>query len=110
MLAGRLHLDTAEPPAVALARGRGLLDELGPDQHAAHALRSEPLEALALPVVRRSSGGGALWASPGVLYLALGLTSASLLMACPPGRTLNRNVRGLLAGFRGLGIAAFYFG
>lgn len=130
MLAGRLHLDAGQPPAVALARGRSLLDALedgpslrvygaeltaasivlGAHQHAPHALRSEPLHALALPVLRRRSGGGALWTSPGVLYLALGLSSASVLMACPPGRTLNRNVRGLLAGLRGLGIPAFYFG
>jgi hypothetical protein len=31
-------------------------------------------------------------------------------MACPPGRILNRNVRGMLAGLRTLSVPAHYFG
>src|SRR4051794_13540266 len=110
MPAGRLFIDLALAPAEALARGRAALDRvtetlpvvayaaqfgspavvLGAYQHAPHALRAEALEALALPVLRRTTGGGAVWVSPGVLYLALALRDASVLMACPPGKILNR--------------------
>jgi hypothetical protein len=130
MAAGRLHIDLAVPPAQALARGRSLLEELsdaspvvaygaemsaasvvlGAYQHAPHALRGSALTALALPVLRRRSGGAAVWAAEGVAYFALGLRDASVLMACPPGRILNRNVRGLLTGIRALGTPAYYFG
>jgi hypothetical protein len=130
MAAGRLHIELAVAPARAIARGHTLLDELseaapvvaygaemnapsivlGAYQHAPHALRGSAVQALAPPVLRRSSGGGALWASDGVAYFALGLRNASVLMACPPGRILNRNVRGLLAGVRALGTPAYYFG
>jgi hypothetical protein len=130
MAAGRLHIDLAVPPAQALARGRSVLDELsetspvvaygaemsapsvvlGAYQHAPHALRGSALAAQALPVLRRRSGGAALWASEGIAYFALGLRDASVLLPCPPGRILNRNVRGLLAGVRALGTPAYYFG
>lgn len=115
---------------MALARGEALLGELseelpvvaygaelsaagvvlGAYQHAPHALRTQAFEALALPLSRRATGGVALWVSPGVLYVALGLLHSSVLMTCPPGRILNRNVRGLLAGIRSLGVPAYYFG
>ena len=39
----------------------------------ARAPRADAAHALALPVLRRASGGGAVWASQGVLYFALGL-------------------------------------
>ena len=130
MAAGRLHIDLAVPPAQALARGRSVLDALseaspvvaygaemsaasvvlGAYQHAPHALRGSAVATLAAPVLRRRSGGGALMASEGVAYFALGLRDASVLLPCPPGRILNRNVRGLLAGMRALGIPAYYFG
>src|SRR5262245_33240 len=120
MPAGRLLIDSSQPAAEALARGHelaaGVSAEqpvalylaplelaavvLGAYQHAAHALRSEALAALALPVLRRRSGGSAVWAGEGLLYVAIGLHDASALMSCPPGRILNRNVRGLLAGAR----------
>jgi hypothetical protein len=61
-------------------------------------------------VVRRQTGGGAVVAGEGVFYFAVALESASVLMDCPPGRILNRNVRGLLQGFRSLGVPAHYFG
>jgi lipoate-protein ligase A len=83
---------------------------LGAYQHAAHALRPEALDLLALPVLRRRTGGGALWGGQGVLYVALGLLDPSTLMKCPPGRILNRNVRGALAGLRRLGVPTHYFG
>jgi hypothetical protein len=127
MTAARLHIDPALPAADALARAQALLDGVGPEapvllygaeldaaavalgayQHAPHALHAH---ALALPALRRASGGGAVWASQGVLYFALGLADASALMPCPPGRTLNRNVRGFLAGVRALAVPAHYFG
>ena len=130
MPAGRLLIDSNRPAAEALARGRqlaaGVSREypvalyaaplelaavvLGAYQHAAHALRAEALDALALPVLRRRTGGSAVWAGEGLIYVALGLHDASALMKCPAGRILNRNVRGLLAGTRSLGVATHYFG
>jgi hypothetical protein len=83
---------------------------LGAYQHAPHALRPEALDALALPAVRRTSGGASVWGGQGIVYLALGLLESSTLMACPPGKLLNRNLRGVLAGIRSLGVPAYYFG
>ena len=130
MVPGRLYEDVPQPPAVALARGRALLDSVSPEQpvalygaelntaavvvgayqNARQALRAEAFDAIALPVVRRTTGGATVFAAPGVLYAALALQHASALMTCPPGRILNRNVRGLLAGIRGLGVPVHYFG
>jgi hypothetical protein len=130
MPAGRFYIDAERPAAEALARGAALIDALTPDrpaalycselsvasvalgayQYAGHALRPEPFEAIALPVVRRRTGGAAVFCTPGVLYVALALHDASVLMACPPGRLLNRNVRGMLAGLRTLSVPAHYFG
>jgi hypothetical protein len=130
MVAARAQLDGLVPAAEALARAQSLLSSLseaepvllygavldgaavvlGAYQHAPQALRAEAFDALALPVLRRRTGGAAVWASQGLLYFALGLADASTLMACPPGRILNRNVRGLLAGLRAVGVPANYFG
>jgi hypothetical protein len=127
---GRRCFDPPLPAAEALARGRVLTagtDDacpvvlyaaplelaavvLGAFQHAPHALRAEALASLALPVLRRATGGSAVWAGEGVLYLALGLRSRNALMTCPPGKLLNRNVRGLLSGARALGVPTHYFG
>jgi lipoate-protein ligase A len=127
MTTARIHIDGALPAAEALARAQALLECVGPDrpallygaelsgaavalgayQHAPHALGAH---VLALPALRRPTGGGAVWASEGVLYFALGLAHASVLMQCPPGKILNRNVRGFLAGVRSLGVPAHYFG
>jgi len=127
---GRLVLDSSRHASEALARGQVLAASTTPErpvavygaplelsavvlgayQHAGHALRRDALDALALPVLRRRTGGSAVWAGDGLLYLALGLHDASALMTCPPGKILNRNVRGLLAGTRGLGVPAHYFG
>jgi hypothetical protein len=49
-------------------------------------------------------------AGEGVSYVALALHDRSTLMACPPQRLLNRNVRGALQGLRLLGVPANYFG
>jgi lipoate-protein ligase A len=130
MPAGRLYMDQPRPAAEALARGAALAATLTPErpaalyccepsvasvvlgayQHAGHALRPEAFEAIALPVVHRRTGGAAVFCAPGVLYVALALHDASVLMACPPGRILNRNVRGMLAGLRTLSVPAHYFG
>lgn len=126
----RLFLDRSQPGAEALARGQVLgaavsaerpvalyaaplelaAVALGAYQHAGHALDPEPFAAMALPVLRRRSGGAAVWAGDGVVYFALGLHDGSALMSCPPGKLLNRNVRGMLAGLRGIGVATHYFG
>ena len=67
-------------------------------------------QAANVPVVRRSSGGNTVYAGEGVFHFAVALDDASALMDCPPGRILNRNVRGVLQGLRLCGVAAHYFG
>jgi hypothetical protein len=130
MSRARVFLDHSQPAAEALARGQVLGSAvsaerpvalyaaplelaavaLGAYQHAGHALDPEPFAAMALPVLRRRSGGAAVWAGDGVVYFALGLHDASALMSCPRGKLLNRNVRGMLAGLRGIGVPTHYFG
>jgi lipoate-protein ligase A len=130
MIAGRLHIDPALPAPHALGRGRSLWETrraagvpgctlyaapfsgsavvLGAYQHAPQALAADRLGEQ--PVLRRATGGVAVEGGDGVLYVALGLSDASALMSCPPGRILNRNVRGLLQAGRALGVPAHYFG
>ena len=64
---------------------------LGAYQHAPHALRAEAFEGMALPILRRRTGGASVWGGEGVVYVALGLLTASALMRCPDGRILNRH-------------------
>jgi len=78
---------------------------LGRYQRAHQVLPS--LDARAL---RRSTGGASARAGAGIAYVALSLRDRSSLMSCPPGRLLNRNVRGVLQGLRLLGVPANYFG
>jgi lipoate-protein ligase A len=130
MPTGRIHFDGPTFADEALARGATLAAAVGPErpvvlygaplrlasvvlgayQHANLALRLDAFEAIALPIVRRATGGTALWGGQGVIYVALGLLDASALMKCPPGRILNRNVRGALTGLRSLGVPTNYFG
>jgi len=130
MPTGRIHFDGPTFADEALARGATLaagvsLERpvllygaplrlasvvLGAYQHVRQALRLDAFEALALPIVRRTTGGAALWGGQGVIYAALGLLDASALMKCPAGRILNRNVRGALTGLRSLGVPTNYFG
>jgi hypothetical protein len=79
---------------------------LGAHQHRAHALAAD----LPLPSVRRATGGGCVWGGAGVLYASLALRDASALVTCPPGKLLNRYVRGALTGLRALNLPAHYFG
>lgn len=78
---------------------------LGEHQHAAHALRTCTGE-----VLRRATGGAALFGGQGVLYVSLALQDVNALVTCPPGKLLNRYVRGALTGLRALGYSAHYFG
>lgn len=125
----RVHLDGPRDLALALATAQSLargLDErcaavlyaaplsgaatvLGAHQHAASALTPEVLGG-ALPVLRRPSGGVALFGGDGVLYVALCLREPSALTPCPPGKLLNRYARGVLGGLRTIGVQANYFG
>lgn len=130
MINARHWLDSPCSAAFALARSAALGERLS-DEHpalfyaapltgSALALGSYQREAFVsrgvvrgtgpLDVVRRQTGGGAVYAGEGVFYFAAALLNASVLMDCPPGRILNRNVRGLLQGFRLLGVPAHYFG
>lgn len=121
-------VERSVPVARALARGRGawaaagasaravlyaagLSGEgraLGAHQYDADALSTDVRERL--PVHRRATGGPVAVAGEGVVYVALALADASVLMECPRDRVLNRNVRPMLAALRRLGGAAHYFG
>jgi hypothetical protein len=93
------------PAALYAAELTGACRLLGAHQHAQHALGPGPGE-----VVRRATGGGSVAAGDGVLYASLALQDANALVMCPPGKLLNRYVRGALAGLRSLGYSAHYFG
>ncbi|MDH5670903.1 MAG: hypothetical protein OEZ06_02080 [Myxococcales bacterium] len=128
MTAAREHLERATP-AQALARGQALWRSVTPErpvslyaawldaealvlgayQYAPHALSQQALVA-ATPLLRRRTGGATVHVGPGVGYLAIGLAEPGALMGCPPGKLLNRNVRGCLSGLRQLKLPAHYFG
>lgn len=61
-------------------------------------------------VLRRRTGGAPCLAGEGITYLSIALAGPSALIECPPDRIMNRNVRGILAGLRALGLSAHYFG
>ena len=83
---------------------------LGLWQRAASALDGDAAASRRVRVVRRSTGGPAAYAGEGIVYFALALRHASVLMSCPKDRVLNRNVRGFLGGLSLGGEAAHYFG
>lgn len=60
-------------------------------------------------VIRRGSGGAEARVGPGTVWLQLALASPSALVACTPGRLLNRYVRPLLRALTKLGALAHYF-
>jgi hypothetical protein len=129
MPAGRLCIESQVEPARALRLGAALTEAvsaeqpvamyaatlsndalvLGAYQLAAQALPSMP-EAQRGPTLRRRSGGATVRAGAGISYVALALHDRSALMACPPQRLLNRNVRGCLQGLRLAAVQANYFG
>jgi hypothetical protein len=129
----RLYIEDDVEPAVALERAgatwrsvdadwpvamygatlRGEAWLLGAHQHAGQVLPGrEPGSAGGAPsvVLRRATGGIAVRGGDGITYVALALRDRSSLMPCPRARILNRNVRGVLSGFRKAGIIAHYFG
>lgn len=125
MPAGHFTFQPAVPVAEALSLGAALPETLTPAfpialyaaalqgdslclghyQHEEQALGAEDRAWL-----RRASGGVTVRAGDGIVYLALALADRSTLMKCPPGRLLNRNVRGVLTGLRQHGVAINYFG
>src|SRR6185312_3564586 len=125
MPAGQFTFQPAVPVARALSLGAALPELLTPACPVAlyaAALQGDSLclghyqhEAQALgvterPWLRRASGGVTVRLGDGIVYLALALADRSSLMKCPPGRLLNRNVRGVLTGLRQHGVAINYFG
>jgi hypothetical protein len=110
----------------ALDLGRGALAGVGPSSDVivvAAALEGDARVAGAyqrledavrvrdgVPVLRRETGGPAVVAGEGLVYLALALRDASTLMPCPRDRVLNRNVRPILGALRRIGASAHYFG
>ncbi len=69
-----------------------------------------PSAAPANTALRRCTGGPSYASGEGILYLALILPHRDYLTPCPPGRILNRYVRGFLRGFRAVGVTAVYPG
>lgn len=127
MPAGQLLTQFEVTADEALARGASLLERVSQEQPVALYAATLTGDALCLgryqnerqvlgplevstPWLRRSSGGAAIRAGAGVAYLALALHERSSLLQCPPGRLLNRNVRGVLTGLRGAGLSINYFG
>lgn len=103
--------DLDAPPLTlygAALTGAGIA--LGAHQRAVQAVHLSRARESGVSVLRRASGGPTMHAGDGVVYLALGLRTASTLLECPRDRVLNRNVRGLLAGLSAGGVAAHYFG
>lgn len=109
-LAARVAVPDAPPVALygAVLTGAGLA--LGAHQRAEQAVQLAHARDSGVSVVRRVSGGPTMRGGDGVVYLAIGLRTASTLLECPRDRVLNRNVRGLLAGLSAGGVAAHYFG
>jgi hypothetical protein len=116
----------AAPSAELAAMSRGALDR--PLAHAAELVIAAPLDAAVilgsmqrfgelegagLPadarVMRRGSGGAEVSVGPGTLWMQLSLANASALVACEPGRLLNRYVRPLLRAISKVGALAHYF-
>jgi hypothetical protein len=62
------------------------------------------------PLVRRGSGGPGVLVGPGTVHVALALTHPAELVACEPGKLVNRYVRPLLRALTRLGATAHYFG
>lgn len=125
MPAGQFTFQPAVEVAHALSLGAALPETLTPECPIAlyaAALRGESLclghyqhEEQALGAtdrawLRRATGGVTLRAGDGIVYLALALADRSSLVKCPPGRLLNRNVRGVLTGLRQRSVALNYFG
>lgn len=88
---------------VAPLSGSGVL--LGAFQRTSE-LASDP----GVPIFRRGSGGHAVRAGEGVVYVQLVLAHPSALVACDASRLLNRYVRPVLHGLGRLGKPAHYFG
>lgn len=125
MPAGQFTFQPAVDVADALARGAALPHRLSPDCEVALYAASLQGESLCLGQyqheeqalgtsskawLRRATGGVTLGLGRGILYVALALAERSTLMKCPPGRLLNRNVRGVLNGLRHSGLSLNYFG
>lgn len=60
-------------------------------------------------VVRRGSGGAEAEVGPGTVWMQLALASPGALVACEPGRLLNRYVRPLLRALAKVGAVAHYY-
>jgi len=124
--------ESAVPAARALATGPALLDTvvgadsdpavlygaalegeaiaLGAWQRRCDAVQEEAVADAGVQVLRRRTGGPMVVASQDVVYVALCLRHASVLMDCPSDRLLNRNVRGALGGLTRPGAPAHYPG
>jgi hypothetical protein len=128
MVTGRIIHDDALTAATALARGAALRHSLAEAEDALlyvapltghslalgqHQRMHDALTPLALEsdnLLRRVTGGACVFAGEGITYAALALRSPAALMTCPPGKILNRNIRGVLQGLRGVRVATNYFG
>ena len=62
-----------------------------------------------LPLLRRGSCGAEVRVGPGSLWMQLALERSDVLVACEPGRLLNRYVRPVLRALTKVGALAHYF-
>ncbi len=100
----------AAPVVLYVADLEGDEQVLGCWQRTRDAVKLDEAREKGLPVLRRTSGGSAVRAGTGIVYVALCLRHGSALIECPPDRLLNRNLRGLLSGLGSVGPNAQYAG
>jgi hypothetical protein len=62
-----------------------------------------------VPIFRRGSGGAEVRVGRGTLWMQLALERSDTLVACEPGRLLNRHVRPVLRALTKVGALARYF-
>ena len=112
-LGGRLLARVAADGAVWAAAS--VVEEeavvLGAAQRAARVVDLDACRAAGVRVVRRATAGTAALLAGRSLWLTLALPHVAALVPDATARSLlNRNVRPLLEGLRGLGFPAAYFG
>ena len=109
--AGASVLDPGGPPVALYGAGlEGDAVIAGAWQRVSEAIRTDAARTHGVEILRRTTGGPAVAAGTGIVYVALALRTAGALLECPPDRVLNRNVRGALVGLSRGGVPVMYGG
>lgn len=94
---------------VSSLTGEGL--SLGRFQVPQIAVKVEECQRRGLTLTQRLTGGATTFYGEGIVILSLILSSPSAFSdSIPPGKVINRYVRGLLSGLLSLGLNAMYYG